>query len=532
MRNKNLYIGLLVFLCTGLCSCGNFFEETSQNLSYVSGVSDLDELLVGEVYLAGKTSDAGFSIDDTNLNRIMAQTRFYFPWIHLMDDDIVEFAQGVESSGTRGQVRSQAASAHRWQPNPFWNAENVAYPDENWNRFYKRIAVANSVLFQLEELRGDEEDQDLCNRVEGEAHFLRAYYMFWLVNLYAYPYSKESASEDRGIPLKISSVVEDRYFSRASVQAVYDQIVIDLKQAVTCLKGMEQSSRIKGNYAAAHLLLSRVYLYMENYEGVIAHADSVINGEKYTLLDLNQHLPGASFTYEASPETVFSNGGYIMAQIHTDDTVRNQLVPTSNSYTSSPDLLGAYDSKDLRLDVFFLSPHFSKVSKRCLKLRDKLGRISDYMLLRLPEAYLNKAEAEAVLGRDGEAKATLNVLRARRFAAGDMPAITETGKALVDFVRDERRRELCFEGHRWFDLRRYAVNSKFPFTKEIRHVAMEYVSTSATSGYYVSAGEYVLKAYPEDRAAYVFPIPAEDILFNKGEMKQNDPRPEREMIKY
>ena len=39
----------------------------------------------------------------------------------------------------------------------------------------------------------------------------------------------------------------------------------------------------------------------------------------------------------------------------------------------------------------------------------------------------------------------------------------------MEEIRLERRRELCFEGHRWFDLRRYAVCEKYPYSKQIRH---------------------------------------------------------------
>ena len=71
-------------------------------------------------------------------------------------------------------------------------------------------------------------------------------------------------------------------------------------------------------------------------------------------------------------------------------------------------------------------------------------------LIRLPEVILNKAEALAMLTRDGDAKTELEKLRSKRFAAA--PSVTATGEALIDFIRDERCRELCFEGHRWFDL--------------------------------------------------------------------------------
>lgn len=72
---------------------------------------------------------------------------------------------------------------------------------------------------------------------------------------------------------------------------------------------------------------------------------------------------------------------------------------------------------------------------------------------RLAEIYLNYAEACIELGLEAEAKTYLNMLRAR---AG-MPDITDTGTALRDRYRNERRVELVFEQHRYFDVRRWMI---------------------------------------------------------------------------
>ena len=158
------------------------------------------------------------------------------------------------------------------------------------------------------------------------------------------------------MPLKLSPDVEDNGFARASVAEVYRQIREDLERAAVCLRGRAPERPVRASAEAAHLLLSRVALYSEDYEGAIAHADSVIGSGRFSLLDLNGWEDGTSFTREDSPETVFTQGGYIMGMIHTDDyvtTSRNS--PRANAYTSSPDLMRTYDSRDLRRDVFFLA---------------------------------------------------------------------------------------------------------------------------------------------------------------------------------
>ena len=72
---------------------------------------------------------------------------------------------------------------------------------------------------------------------------------------------------------------------------------------------------------------------------------------------------------------------------------------------------------------------------------------------RYGEILLNYAEACIGLGEEAEAKTDLNMLRSR---AG-MPPITESGAALVDRYRNERRIELVFEQHRYFDIRRWMI---------------------------------------------------------------------------
>ena len=139
--------------------------------------------------------------------------------------------------------------------------------------------------------------------------------------------------------------------------------------------------------------------------------------------------------------------------------------------------------------------------------------VSSEFLLRLPEVYLNKAEALIMLGRTEEAVEVLRALREKRLVEGTMDVIPSNQKDLVDFVRLERRLELCGEGHRWFDLRRYAIHPTFPEEKEIIH---EYVNQSARIGY------YRLAPYSENSGNWVWPIPEYAITFNDGTLVANE----------
>ncbi|MFR5656615.1 MAG: hypothetical protein ACLUDU_00825, partial [Butyricimonas faecihominis] len=123
-----------------------------------------------------------------------------------------------------------------------------------------------------------------------------------------------------GVPLKIAEHVEDKYFSRSSVEAVYSLITKDLQRAAVCLKGITPSSTLRVGENAANALLSRVYLYMENYEACIAAANEAMGGA-YSVMDLNSWTSGQNVVSWTSPETIFTQGG-------------NSIILTFLNYTS------------------------------------------------------------------------------------------------------------------------------------------------------------------------------------------------------
>ena len=137
--------------------------------------------------------------------------------------------------------------------------------------------------------------------------------------------------------------------------------------------------------------------------------------------------------------------------------------------------------------------------------------------LRYPEILLNKAEAQACLGQS-EAVSTLRSLMQYRYKK--MPTIPSGGKELVDFVRLERRKELCYEGHRWFDLRRYAVNNTYPCKRAIEHVCYQIATDAGGSVIAEKVGETTLEEYNDNSfGSWMIPIPQSVIEFCDGNMK-------------
>jgi len=522
---KKIIIATLVVI--GLSSCSGFLEEYSQNLTYAKTAQDLNELLIGNGYMENTSSSVGYY---ATLWTMGGSGEPNFPWIHLMDDDSEEFVAGGPYDTSLDTPINILSGFFHWQDHPFKQLDGAAIDDITWRRCYAHIAAVNAIIYKAEDLRGKDPNESLLNKVEGEAYFLRAGYYFLLVNIYGQPYAKATAAIDSGVPLKITETVEDKYFSRTPIGPVYDQIVSDLKTSVKLLDGIQQPSIYRANQTAAYIMLSRVYLYMEKYDLAIEASNLALANGTYSILDLNNYVAGTDFTSKSSPETVFSQGGYSINLIQVDDKTGNYFTNMTHSYKVSTELLSKFDSTDLRPNVFFKPSTVNLVLQSAKQIVTSTTQvqnlISDNFLIRIPEVYLNKAEAQAMLGQDNNAKETIQLLRAKRFKTTDLTPISETGASLVNFVRDERRRELCFEGQRWFDLRRYAVNSIYPLSKSIKHETYAY---SGTVNYI--AGYFELKPYAQDKAAYIIPIPNYAISFNSGALT-NFIRPVRTMVKY
>lgn len=80
---------------------------------------------------------------------------------------------------------------------------------------------------------------------------------------------------------------------------------------------------------------------------------------------------------------------------------------------------------------------------------------SPYIMFRYAEVLLNYAEAQYMLGNEGEARDYVNMVRSRPGVG--MPDVAEGGADLLVRIQRERRIELAFEGHRYFDVRRWKI---------------------------------------------------------------------------
>ena len=116
------------------------------------------------------------------------------------------------------------------------------------------------------------------------------------------------------------------------------------------------------------------------------------------------------------------------------------------------------------------------------------------------------------MGHEDEARDAINMIRKNRYysTAHDW-MIASSGEQLIEDIRNERKRELVCEGHRWFDLRRYRVCSVQPEKISITHTFSIYENTNSPVP--VETRQFVLT---EDDPSWTAPIPQEVINFNTG----------------
>ncbi|TXH54487.1 MAG: RagB/SusD family nutrient uptake outer membrane protein [Bacteroidia bacterium] len=445
---KWIYSLLLVTLFT---SCGKFLDDYSQDLVIPKTVQELDEVLLGNGYLPRK------EVSELSKGGLTW-------WTHLLDDDINTVYEQIAVRGFL-QMDQFYFGYTTWQleVGRSYNGLDLRNDNYDWEELYRRINAMNIILSEVDEMpQNTENDKLTAKRVKGESYFLRAQYYLTLVNLYAPMYSLTSAEQTLGVPLKLTHYVEykkdnNTQFQRASVAAVYNQIVNDLKQSVEYLKNNDKNKTYRATEQAALLLLSRVYLYMQDWVNAEQAAQQVID-KNSMLVNYSSINSDVAAINADNAEIIFTQGPL---------NVQNVLTARGGDFCVSADLYNSFSDDDYRKNLFFAREAYtdSIALSRKFTRGVQLSAVSDLFLLRVSEAYLNLMEAKAMQHKDDEARTLLNEFR--RFRMSNVPQDLYVGYELVDQIRNERRKEFCFEGHRWFDLRRYAINNLYPLKKEI-----------------------------------------------------------------
>lgn len=309
-----------------------------------------------------------------------------------------------------------------------------------WNSGYNQIYSANAVI------EGVANSATLLvadrNELKGEALFVRAFIHFYLTNMFgSIPYITTTDYQQN---LKVSKV---------SNPTIFNNCIADLKEAISLLpENYKSSDRTRPNKFAARALLSKVYLYNQQWNEAAVEASLVI--DKTSLYPMETNLDkiflkeSTSTIWQFAPSATGSNTLEAQTYIFT-------VGPPASSALSS-NLLDAFSIGDQRKNKWIQSVSSgSTIWYYAAKYKSRSTAVStEYsIIIRLNEIYLIRAEARVRAGDLANGKQDLNLIRTN---AGLANTNANSQPELLDAILKERKVELFTEqGQRFFDLKRF-----------------------------------------------------------------------------
>lgn len=478
-----LTIGFLLIIL----SCSKFLQPKSQSEFVPKDANSLNEILIGSAYPTHDLVD--FHLFD-----------------NMMDDDVSTTKTNSKSSTTADNY-TLFKNLFAYNNNIMQIFDEDGITCNTWETGYKKILGTNAVLDYLDRVDGTVE---MKAYVKAQALSLRALYYFDLVNMYGEPYGYDKKAP--GVPLKLDSNMGNETMKRNSVEEVYEQILNDLNAAEILYKTISKNLQFQKNYRTSlpmiYLLKARAYLAMEKWSEAVEYAEKLVNDKTFSLLNLNSYnatneKPYYKFTTYDYPEAIWLYGSandvtkIITSSALFDDALSKKYI----LFTASDALINCFDKEnDIRYKQYLVKEYASSSNFACYsKLEVSVGDLNTSVplsfgkIMRLSEAYLILAESLYQLGVQNETRVVqlLEELRQNRYKEGTdytIPTESRSGSALYEFIKNERRRELCFEGNRIKDLRRWGMpafsRDWFEYGKLVRTIEVK-----------------------EKDAAYILPVP-------------------------
>ncbi|MBY0244771.1 MAG: RagB/SusD family nutrient uptake outer membrane protein [Sphingobacteriaceae bacterium] len=368
-----------------------------------------------------------------------------------------------------------------------WDENNASEQQVSysWDSEYKIIFYCNYIINEIEK----QDNLSVGNKqILGEAHLLRAFTYFNLVNTYGAPFNEQTAATDLAVPLIAENdLLVSR--KRSSVKEIYNFITAEIEKSksLVSIKVFPDVEKYRFNTQSLQAFETRVNLYLGKWENTSALAEKLLS-ERSALVDLN--VAGAK------QPALFSSVETIQAYQPAFQSLNllaglNMNLDLYNTYNDDDKRKAICFTEDGYLDMNTFEFIITGVSYKNIGFNDLSS------CFRLSEIYLNAAEAYAQQDKLAEAKVKLLVLLAKRLKptyytkeATRINAISSKNDLLTE-IYNERARELVFEGHRWFDLRR----TKQP---SIKHIFADktYTLTEKDARYTVKIPLEVIKANP------------------------------------
>ncbi|RAJ81866.1 SusD-like starch-binding protein associating with outer membrane [Chitinophaga dinghuensis] len=441
---RKYYAASLIALSLLGVSCNRFLDVKPKGVIIASNINDFDALL-----------NSADLINNSSLVNPMMVT-----------DDIVDV--------TFNPSNQQSASGNVYFWHPYINAS--AQSPSIWIDYYNAIVNMNVITEGVMQATSGTEQKK--KQLYAEALVSKAFSYYQLLTFFSPGYGKGTAHQVYGVPYMTSTDISQPTPARPLLDDNLKLIIADLKRAVTDLEYVTPNNTRAGK-SAAYALLSRYYLYMQEYQLAMDYADSVMKDERLYLLDYNNYLKTPLPNTTVSPEEIY---------------VR---YTNNQTYRYSADLLQQYDTAtDLRIRLF--AKRNTTGDTRILSFNNFLS-YNPNRGITYAEILLNKAECLARLGDTDAALDIVNTIREMRFKPKDLQRLSaNTAAEALTLVLVERRRELAMKGARWGDMKRLNQEGRMP---AVNRVAAD--------------GITVLGTLKPGSLQYTFQIPLQVQAFNK-----------------
>lgn len=344
-----------------------------------------------------------------------------------------------------------------------------------WEEGYQAISAVNNILDRLEEV---EFNSDFEDRVRAECLTLRAFMHFSLTQVFAQDYNFTNDQSHLAVPyMKMSEPGAEPV--RSTMAEVYNEAMTDINEALTLFQQASNALTENGyrsggeiyfaNYYVAIGLRARMHFYSTNYESALDDANTLLAGPflletTYTVSEYNNSGEAGDFIdqwYSLAP--VLESEAIFQLDVDSDDGnfANRSLIDiyTANNgnaaHAISNDLFSLYESGDARQSWYLDESATPAIDLHVFKYPGGLGINNDahhLPVMRLTEYQLIAAECEARLG-DGDEDRARDLVNALTSRAG-ASTITSSGNQLIEDIITERRKEMAFEGHRLYDLKR------------------------------------------------------------------------------
>jgi starch-binding outer membrane protein, SusD/RagB family len=436
MTNMRLrQYSILLTILLGLVSCKKFLEQEPYNRI---SVNDIFKDLEG------------------------ARTTLVGCYDNLKATDAYLRDLSVYPEVTAGNIKyARAANQLLLSSYSFLNTPNENDMEGCYRNAYNTIYRANNIFANINRVADANPQQKA--RLLAEAFMFRAIAHFDLLRIFAQGYGFSPGATHPGIVLRpVNPAATTLPGPPASVKEGYDFVLQDIDSAINRYANSVSiypsgNDRSWFSQDAALALKARVSLYKEDWPTVITLCNTLISSNRYPLLSNSGYVNawrGKVILSESIFELAFGNriGGSLGDYYNPNLTLTGHLA-------AADDLLSLYASGDVRgRTTMYTSQLRNSITYYFTrKYQGTADSANNLRLFRLSECYLSRAEAYAESGNLTAALADLNLIRRRANPAAPNLVATSASQVL-DEIFNERRRELCFEGHAFFDLGRKKKN--------------------------------------------------------------------------